>query len=95
MPHSWQPFGMGTLFFPPKQRPKENSGKAFRGTHYTQGNHQGYTHASGDYFYSYILNTVSFQTEFMKGQPGCLLTGKVTEMYPSRKYLYQFLPWKK
>ena len=36
-----------------------------------------------------------FFSEFMKGQPGCLLTGKVAEMYPSRKYLYQFLPWKK
>lgn len=46
---------------------KENSGKAFGGTHHPMGNHQGCVQASGNYFYSSILNTVSFQLEFTKG----------------------------
>ena len=39
MPHFWQSFGMGLFFFFPKQRSKENRGKAFKGTHNTKGSH--------------------------------------------------------
>lgn len=68
MPHFWQSFGMGLFFFFPKQRSKENRGMAFKGTHNTKGSHPwGCEQAKSNYFYSYILNTVSFQTGCVKG----------------------------
>ena len=67
IPQFWQSFGMG-LFFPPEQRPKENRGKAFKGTHCTRGSRPwGWVQAKSNYFYSCILNTVSFQKGCVKG----------------------------
>lgn len=52
--------GMGLFFL--NKDPRVTVKRLSKGTHYTKGNHQGH-----NYFYSYILNTGSFQTECMEG----------------------------